>query len=285
MNRIVASTRAFFDTLLGIPFPLVTLMTITILSSNPLDAQDRNVEFNGFLLGNFTGRTTGLDPMGGDGNDYLLAEERVRLDIYGWADAADAAIQIKTDFLHDALSREFDVDIREAYFDYSTGNVDFRLGRQIVTWGVGDLIFINDVFPKDWVSFFPGRPLEYLKSGVDGVRTRYFTSFMNFDFVAIPRFDPDKLPTPDQFFLYDSFAMVQGRSELLPETGFDNTELALRLYRRFLGFDTSFYVYRGFWRSPGVILDDPSNPTEVTYFCPDLSVFGVSAQGNGSAAL
>jgi hypothetical protein len=265
--------------------PVILLPLILLLCAGSAVAQDRNVEINGFILGNFTGRTTGLDPEGQGGNDYLLAEERVRLDIYAWADATDASAQIKTDFLHDALTREFDVDIREAYFDYSTGSIDLRLGRQIVTWGVGDLIFINDVFPKDWVSFFSGRPLEYLKSGVDGVRTRYYTSFLNFDFVAIPRFDPDRLPTPDRFFLYDPFATIGNRSELLPDTGYENTELALRLYRRFLGFDTSFYAYRGFWRSPGVILNDPANPTGVTYFYPELSVFGMSAQGNGFGGL
>lgn len=63
---------------------------------------------------------------------------------------------------------EFDVDLREAYLDYTTENCDFRLGRQFVTWGVGDLLFINDVFSKDYVSFFAGRPLEYLKIEVDG---------------------------------------------------------------------------------------------------------------------
>ncbi len=283
--RIVPFDRAFFGSRLRTPLRLVALLSITILTYNPLTAQDRNLDVNGFILGNFTGRTTGLDPQGRDGNDYLLGEERVRLDIYAWADATDASVQIKTDFLHDALGREFDIDIREVYVDYSTGSIDFRLGRQIVTWGVGDLIFINDVFPKDWVSFFSGRPLEYLKNGVDGVRTRYSNSLMNVDFVVIPRFDPDRLPTPDRFFFFDPFAMVAGRSELLPETGYENTELALRLYRRFLGFDTSFYGYRGFWRSPGVILNDPVNPSEVTYFYPGLSVFGMSAQGNGFAGL
>jgi hypothetical protein len=43
----------------------------------------------------------------------------------------------------------------------------------IITWGVGDLLFINDVFPKDWESFFSGRPPEYLKLGVDGALVTY----------------------------------------------------------------------------------------------------------------
>ncbi|MBI2840173.1 MAG: hypothetical protein HYX75_17795 [Acidobacteria bacterium] len=54
--------------------------------------------------------------------------------------------------------------------------------------GVGDLLFINDVFPKDWVSFFAGRPMEYLKVGVDGVRLRYTGSHVNGEILALPFF-------------------------------------------------------------------------------------------------
>ena len=52
-----------------------------------------------------------------------------------------------------------------------------RAGRQIITWGLGDLIFINDVFPKDYEAFFSGRPMEYMKKGVDGVKIGYYPSF------------------------------------------------------------------------------------------------------------
>jgi hypothetical protein len=268
------------------PLHLATLSLCVILSGvHTLYAQDRNVNVNGFVLGNYAGRTTGLDPAGGEGNDYIVAEERLRLDIDAWSDAIDASAQVKSDFLHDALENTFEFDLREAYIDYSTSNLDVRIGRQIITWGVGDLLFINDVFPKDWGSFFTGRPLEYLKSGVDGVRTRYSSSPINLDLVVVPRFDPDKLPTPGRFFLYDPLAPVENRVEALPETGYRNTELALRLYRRLLNFDTSIYAYRGFWRTPGAMLDDPMNPSMVTFFYPELSVFGLSAQGNGLGGL
>jgi hypothetical protein len=258
------------------------LLAVAIYCIAPPSArgEERNLEVNGFLLGNFTGRTTGQRPAGGEGGDFLLAEERIRLDIYAWSDSIEASARVKGDFFHDALTGEFDVDLREAYVDYTTGDFDLRLGRQVVTWGVGDLLFINDVFPKDWVSFFSGRPIEYLKVGVDGFRTRYSGEAINAELLVVPFFEPDNVPTSERFFLFDPFASVAARDEKRPGNTYGNTELALRLYRRLGDFDVSVHAYRGFWRTPAMRPDSFTSPTRVTAFYPDLSVYGLSAQGN-----
>ena len=41
--------------------------------------------------------------------------------------------------------------------------MDMKVGRQVLTWGTGDYLFLNDLFAKDWQSFFSGRA-EYLKA-------------------------------------------------------------------------------------------------------------------------
>jgi hypothetical protein len=238
----------------------------------------KNIEINGFLMGNFSGLTTGESPPGEEGGDLLLAEERLRLDIFGWTEAIEASARVKGDFVFDNVTEEFDQDLREAYLDYTKGNFDFRLGRQIITWGVGDLLFINDVFPKDWVSFFSGRPLEYLKIGVDGSRSRYSSEIMNAEMIVIPFFEPDNLPSSNRFFLFDPFSAVPTRDEEKPDTTLENTELALRLYRRLGDFDVSAYMYKGFWRTPGMRLDNPALPAMLTIFYPPLFVYGLSAQ-------
>ena len=237
------------------------------------------VDVRGFALGTYSGRTTGHLPSGPEGRALLLGEERLRLDLTGWTDAVEAEARIKLDGIHDVVTGDFDPDLREAYLDYTTGDADFRLGRQIATWGVGDLLFINDVFPKDWVSFFSGRPLEYLKIGIDGLRARYSSDVLNAEILAIPRFEPDTLPTPNRFFMHDNYASVANRDEDLPDTTLGNMELAVRLYRRLGGFDLSAYAYRGRWRSPGQRADNPGNTTRVTSIYPPLSVYGLSAQG------
>jgi len=209
----------------------------------------------------------------------MLGEGRLRLDLTTWSESVEASARIKTDVVHDAVDGQVDLDVREAYVDYTAGAFDFRLGRQIATWGVGDLVFINDIFPKDWVSFFTGRPLEYLKIGVDGVRARFSSGALNLELVAIPFFTPDNIPTAGRFYLSDPFAGVAVRNRQDPGRTYGDTEAALRLYRRVGNFDVSAYVYRGFWRTPGFKPDPAMAPERVTTLFPSLSVYGASAQG------
>ena len=242
-------------------------------------ADDENYEINWFMLLNYAGRTGELAPGFGDGGDWVLGEERLRMDINAWSDAIEAEATLRIDFFHNALTGDFEIDLREAYIDYTKGPLDFRFGRQVITWGVGDLLFINDVWPKDWVSFFSGRPLGYLKLGVDGVRVRYSGDALNAEFVFLPTFEPDNLPGPDRFSYFDPFAAVPNRAEKKPQRSFENAELAARVYSYVAGFDVSGYVYKGYWHSPGIALDNPMAPTTATAFYPELNVYGASAQG------
>lgn len=235
------------------------------------------VELHGFLLGTVSSRTTGLRPPGGEGGAFVLGEERLRLDLSGATRSGAAFSLVKLDLVHDAVANRFDDDLREAYGGYASGPLDFRIGRQIVTWGVGDLFFVHDVFPKDWESFFSGRPMEYLKLGVDAVRLRVSSSLVNAELVAIPLFTPDRLPSPRRFFLFDPSATAPEQREREPATRLANVEEAVRLYREGAGFDVSLYVYRGFWRTPGVRFDAAGVATR---FFPPLSVYGASVQGN-----
>lgn len=256
---------------------LIVMFSATALGQE--NESEWGVDFSGFALGNYAGRTTGQVPPGPEGRVLLLGEERLRLDFTAWTDAVEAEARLKLDGIHDGVTGDLDLELREAYLDYTAGDLDFRLGRQIATWGVGDLLFINDVFPKNWASFFSGRPLEYLKTGVDGLRTRYSSEVLNAELLIIPRFEPDTMPPPERFFMHDDYMSVANRDEELPDTTAGNTEIGLRLYRPIGGFDVSAYAYRGWWRSPGQRPDDPDNPTRVTSIYPSLAVYGLSAQG------
>jgi hypothetical protein len=263
---------------------LLTLLAVgPALSTRAADSEANAspIAVHGFLLGIVSGRTTGEQPPGGDSGDFVLGEERVRFDLSGATKSGAGIVLVKVDLVHDAIDNSVYVDLREAYAGYTEGPLDVQFGRQIITWGVGDLFFINDVFPKDWDSFFSGRPMEYLKLGVDALRARYSSDMMNGEFVAIPFFfTPDTLPSPERFIFFDPFAAVPNQDEILPASRLSNTELALRLYRQVWDFDVSLYAYRGFWRDPSARVDNPVSPATVTRFFPPLSVYGASAQRN-----
>lgn len=247
----------------------------------PVEAQtnkDSPLQFHGFLLGEATLRTTGQRPAGGIGGDFVLGETRMRINVTGATNSGAGFFQFKGDLFYDAVTNRFDVDIREGYAGYSAGPLDLRVGRQIITWGVGDLFFINDVFPKDWESFFSGRPMEYLKLGVDGVRLQYSPSAVSVDVVVVPFFTPDTFPSPRRFFVYDPFPRTLRSRKREPASTAGNTEVAVRVSRQVAGFDLSLQAYRGFLRSPSAHLDDSEAPGLVTRFYPRLQVYGAYAQ-------
>ncbi|OGC76029.1 MAG: hypothetical protein A2Z27_05565 [candidate division Zixibacteria bacterium RBG_16_50_21] len=250
---------------------LFILFILTLAGTSA--AQD--FSWHGFVQANYSARTTGLSP---DSNrsDFLWADHRFQLKFTASEGAARAFA--KVDLFQDARKKENKLEVREAYLDYSTGSFDFRAGRQIITWGLGDLLFINDVFPKDWQAFFSGRPVEYLKLGVDGIKTTFTSSFLSGELALIPLFEPDNLPTSQDFFLHDPLSSVTNRSENKPDQKLENSEQAVRFFRNFGGFEATLYFYRGFFRSPSVWPD--SSMLSLTYFYPKQTVYGTSLQKN-----
>ena len=145
--------------------------------------------------------------------DYNLLEQRVQLKtryaIQGenllshWNSVAT----YKGDFL---LDEYFDTtgsyEVRELNLVFSpTRIIDIKAGRQVLTWGTGDYLFINDLFPKDYISFYIGRDDEYLKKPSDALRISLYPKTVNIDFVFIPYFTSNTMPEGDRLSFFDSF--------------------------------------------------------------------------------
>ncbi|MBI4686711.1 MAG: hypothetical protein HY756_02880 [Nitrospirae bacterium] len=250
---------------------LLLFTAITFLLSAPLYGDD--ISIHGFMQGNYS-FSTRANP---DGGDFKWAEERVQLKLE--ANKEPFRLFLKTDTFYDHIDEEAELELREGYVDFTSSKWDIRLGRQIITWGLGDLLFINDVFPKDYEAFFSGRPLEYLKKGIDGVKLGMYPSFASLELIVIPFFEPNNFPDPKRFWMYDPMPTITNRDENEPVSNFDNTEFAIRAYRDIAGFDASLYYYRGFFRQPSMLPDSMLSPTRITLFYPELSVYGASLQG------
>ena len=105
--------------------------------------------------------------------DMSIMEARHQFDLFSMRDWGD--VKIKGDVYGDGVEEKGVFDLREAnVFARPTDTVDVKLGRQVLTWGTGDLVFINDLFPKDWQSFFIGRDVEYLKAPSDAAKISVF---------------------------------------------------------------------------------------------------------------
>ncbi|MEK6673302.1 MAG: hypothetical protein AABY42_07490 [Nitrospirota bacterium] len=250
-------------------FFILFLLSVLLPSSAAAD-----ISIHGFLLGNYSFNVKSSNP---DGGDFKWAEERLQIKIE--ASQEPFRFFIKADGFIDHINKKGDAELREGYIDYVAGVWDLRVGRQVITWGVGDMLFINDVFPKDYEAFFSGRPMEYLKKGVDGLKVGVYPGFASFELVAVPFFEPNRFPDSKRFWMFDPMPGITEREEQEPSTRLDNTEFALRAYRDIAGFDASLYYYRGYFRQPWMLPDDPMMPTRLTLYYPKLSVYGASLQG------
>ncbi|MBN1456856.1 MAG: hypothetical protein JW912_03285 [Sedimentisphaerales bacterium] len=211
--------------------------------------------------------------------DMSIMEQRLQIDMSSYLDWAE--FKVKGDTIGDLVEEQADFDLREAYISTSPYDfMDLKIGRQTLTWGTGDLVFINDLFPKDWQSFFLGRDNEYLKAPSDAAKISLFSDLANLDLVYTPQFDSDRFINGERLSYWNSNLRRLAGSDAIqttrkPDTWFKDDEIAARLYKNINGYEYALYGYRGFWKSPG---GQNSRGTRVIF--PALNVYGASVRGN-----
>jgi hypothetical protein len=210
--------------------------------------------------------------------DMSIMENRFQTDLYSYLDWGD--IRVRGDLYGDLVEEQIDFDLREAnVFLRPSSFMDLKVGRQILTWGTGDLVFINDLFSKDWRSFFTGRDTEYLKAPSDALKASFFSDWANLDVVYTPRFDPDRFITGRRISYWNSgLERAAGNDAIVhtdrPDRWFRDSEIAARLYKTVKGYEFALYAYRGYFKSPGGMND---SMTQAIF--PDLNVYGASLRG------
>ena len=220
--------------------------------------------------------------------DLSIGETRFQMQLEKTVE--QVAFKLTTDFLLDPVMDRHEirleegegiVDIREINLLFRPNDyIDVKTGRQTLTWGTGDLIFINDLFPKDWNSFFIGRDPEYLKAPSDSVKVSFFSGLGNLDIIYTPRFDSDRFIDGKRISFFNSgLGRRSGRDAIVTtserDKWFKDIETAWRLYKNLSGYELGVYGYRGFWKSPAG--EDPLSGNSTF---PVLSVYGGSIRGS-----
>jgi hypothetical protein len=256
--------------------PFVAEEDTPLLESLPFDLA-------GFIEGR-AGIRTQDDP---NQDQASLGELRAQLEAEKAWDRVTTRVTF--DLLYDEVSREHRpklesgqgwFDLREAFVSGRVDEyLDLKFGRQILTWGTGDMVFINDLFPKDYVSFFVGRDTSYLKAPSDAFKASLFTDFVNLDVVYTPRFDADRYIDGRRISFFDpgTGGRIGWRDAIAvdrPDDPFDDDEVALRLYRNVGAAELRAYGYFGYWKSPAGV--DPMTGKAIF---PRLFVYGASVRG------
>jgi len=218
-----------------------------------------------------------------------LAESRLQVDLERSFTPMALTLRVVADFVYDPVLDEYEpalesgggaVDLRQANAVISPFELaDLKVGRQILTWGTGDLLFINDLFPKDWTALVIGRADQYLKAPSDAVKASLFSSWLNADLVYAPAFDSDRPLDRRRLSSWDpTLGRLAGRDAPLaidrPDSWFRDHEFAARLHRRLAAYELALYGYRGLWKAPAGI-----DPASGSFTFPKLSAYGASARG------
>ncbi len=176
----------------------------------------------------------------------MVNEQRLQV-LAEWQPLESVGISVRADALNDAAIGATRLLAREAYLDYRmSSQVSVRAGRQVITWGVGDYLFVNDIFPKNYDAFFTGKPFDHMKEAVDGIKLNAFAGDTELEFVlARPR--QDAAPAGERFI---ATAMPAG----VPVTSADGRggDVALRLARKFGRWDAAVYAARYRSRDAGM---------------------------------
>ena len=251
---------------------IIAVLILIAAVSTPTRAEE--LYLGGFLQGLYGG---GIDNSNPTSSEMTASETRLQLKLESFSDGAEFFGRL--DFVYDDFyTPSYDLELREGYTKFRIGdNLDFKIGRQIVTWGTGDLIFINDLFAKDYQSFFTGRDDQYLKAPHNALRVEYYNSLGTFTAVYSPRFTPNRIPTGERLSYFSPMAgtitggddaIFEGR---MPEAKFKNGEFAGRFSRYFGSADIALYAYHGFYKNP--VGMDMAN---MAAYYPELNVYGAS---------
>ncbi len=215
---------------------------------------------------------------------YPRSELRGQLTLQDGLGAADVFLRV--DLLSDAVAAErSQVDLREAYLKLRLSDwLDLKAGRQVATWGTGDLVFANDLFAKDWQAFFTGLDNAYLKPPQDLLRLTAYLGSVTAELALSPRFTPDTLPDGERLAGYNPFTGSRAAGDgLLPVRAPGGSPAAGEAFARLFGarggYEWGLYGYKGFWPTPqgidfGEALLDPP-----TLIYPRLVSGGASLRG------
>lgn len=207
------------------------------------------VVWDGFAQSHVAGRTSRVTCPAGTACDFPATEARAQLKAEGKTSTGNAAFLGRFDLLRDATLDDTRLVTRELFGDLTSEKASARLGRQVITWGVGDLLFVNDTFPRDWVALFTGQPMQYLKLGSNALKLNAFPGAANLELV-IADFRPDNTPTSRRFIFADPLPAGLPRRTAEPGNGAGELEISGRISGYLQNWELAGYVSRTHYRSP-----------------------------------
>lgn len=142
-------------------------------------------------------------------------------------------------FSDEVLSElEKEAELREIYLEGSPfGNLDIKLGKQIVSWGVANSLRVVDVLNPTDDREFGMTDLEDIRLPINMTKLDYYIGDLKLEAVAVHEIKFNKSAP----FGSDFNPSTQKINEVIPESSAENTEYGLALIGTFSGWDASLH--------------------------------------------
>ena len=129
--------------------------------------------------------------------DWMASRTRARGELKLEKGAASLFVSLNAIY-NGILNERTGLELREAYLAYAKGNLDLRVGRQIVVWGVADALRLTDcVSPFDYTEFL-AQDYDDIRMPVNALRAKYTMGAVTLEAVCNPVADFFILPTDER---------------------------------------------------------------------------------------
>jgi hypothetical protein len=163
--------------------------------------------------------------------------------------------------------------LRENYLDFSSGDWEFRLGRQHIVWGEMVGLFFADVVSAKDLREFILQDFQLMRIPQWAARAEYFRDDFHAELIWVPFPSYDEIGKPgtlaqqgSEFFGYP---VSPGSPNVLgsrkPGNNLTNTNYGLRLSRLVSGWDMSGFLYSSMDSSPTYYLVGNPSPGVYSY--------------------
>ncbi len=173
------------------------------------------------------------------------------------------------------------IELHEAYGEYVSNYYDFRIGRQIITWGKADGIRITDLISPSDLTEFITFEFDDIRIPVNSLKFRLLFEKVNFELVAIPLFTPAKTAGKDSPWHIKSQLSQTNTAvnQNEPKMNLKSGEIAGKVSFFLPGIDIAFSAMY-LWDDYPVATANSSNENDLSY---DLNYYRNAVLGIESA--
>lgn len=240
------------------------LAIFLFLSPVCLAQEETKFDFSGFADSYHAVRSS--EPL-----DYMSSRSRLRTELDISRDRSSLFASLNSMY-NAILDDQTGIELREAYFDYTTEHWNLRAGRQIVIWGVSDGLRITDVVsPMDMTEFL-ARDYDDMRIPVNALKLGYSNAFMRSELIFIPVSSyyvfPDSPDNPWSVFPSSDPVVYEVDLGQYPEKELGNSEFGGRVSFFLSGLDFSISALHTWNKMP--VLEQSLSIAQDTVFVKGL---------------